>query len=85
MRNPLDEVLENVLIPLIAADGGRLEVVERRPEKVVIRLSGACTGCPGVHYTRAHVIAPILRKALGSQVEVVVENSRPRPGDPLSD
>ncbi len=80
MQSPLDEVLENVLTPLVTADGGRISVVERSPAKVVIRLSGACTGCPGVHYTRTHVIMPALRNVLGSQVEVVVENSGPGPG-----
>lgn len=77
MRSSFDQVVEDVLTPLITADGGRLEVVERGAAKVVIRLSGACTGCPGVHYTRTHVIVPILKRALGAHVDVVVENSKP--------
>ncbi len=79
MSDAFDEVIESLLVPLVAADGGRLEVVERSDAKVVIRLSGACAGCPGVHYTRTHVIVPLVRKALGANVEVVVDNRHAGP------
>jgi Fe-S cluster biogenesis protein NfuA len=76
MSSPLEALLQDVLAPLIEADGGRIELVSADDARVVFRLSGGCAGCPGVQYTRGHVIAPAVRRALGSEVEVVVENSR---------
>jgi Fe-S cluster biogenesis protein NfuA len=79
MRSPLEQLVDDVLTPLIAADGGHIEVVSAGPAKVVVRLSGACTGCPGIHYTRTHVVVPLVRKTLGNDVEVIVENNAPGP------
>jgi Fe-S cluster biogenesis protein NfuA len=72
----LQELLRDVLEPLIEADGGHIELVSADAERVVFKLSGSCAGCPGVQYTRGHVIVPVVRKALGTHVEIVVDNSR---------
>jgi Fe-S cluster biogenesis protein NfuA len=73
----LEELLRDVLAPLIEADGGHIEIVSADAERVVFHLSGACAGCPGVQYTRGHVIIPAVQQALGIEVEVVVDNRRP--------
>jgi Fe-S cluster biogenesis protein NfuA len=69
----LDTVIEEVIRPLIEADGGRIESVEENGSEVVVRLSGACAGCPGFPLTRLNVIEPLVQKALGAAVKVTVE------------
>jgi len=63
-------VIDEVIRPLIEADGGRLDLVEVTGNRVVIQLSGTCKGCPGQPYTVARIIEPVLRKALGVSVDV---------------
>jgi NifU-like protein len=63
-------VIDEVIRPLIEADGGRLDLVEVTGNRVVIQLSGTCKGCPGQPYTVARIIEPALRKALGVSVDV---------------
>jgi NifU-like protein len=64
-------VVEEVLRPLIEADGGRIELASLGEATVVLTLRGTCVGCPGLHYTRHHVLEPALRTAVGNvHVEV---------------
>lgn len=64
------EMVERFVAPLVAVDGGSVEVVSVRDRAVVLRLGGACTGCPVRPLTRDDVIAPILSRAVGFPVHV---------------
>ncbi len=61
---------EETIRPLVEADGGRIDLVEATPSRIVIRLSGVCAGCPGQPYTLARIIEPAVRRVLGAHVEV---------------
>lgn len=68
-----EQLIDEVLRPLVEADGGTVEVVEITPSRVHIRLGASCAGCPGRTHTRAQVIEPLFRTVLGEAVEVEVE------------
>ena len=70
MQDKAKAVIDEVIRPLIEADGGRLDLVEVTGNRVVIQLSGTCKGCPGQPYTVARIIEPALRKALGVSLDV---------------
>jgi len=50
-----------VLAPLVALDGGRLEWVGLSDDVAALRLGGACRGCPGQRTTLEEVVLPSLR------------------------
>lgn len=70
MRERAQALIDDVLRPLIAADGGRIELVEVTERRVVVRLSGTCGGCPGQPYTLSRVIEPAFKKAFGPETQV---------------
>lgn len=70
MREEAEKVIAEYLRPLIEADGGKIEVLEVTASRIVVRLSGTCSGCPGQPYTVSRVIEPALRQALGDDIEV---------------
>ncbi|MFI5306562.1 MAG: NifU family protein [Polyangiales bacterium] len=72
MRDQAEKVIAEVLRPLIEADGGHIELLEVSTGHVVVRLTGACGGCPGKPYTLGSVIEPALRRALGQDIDVEV-------------
>ena len=72
-------LVDEVLRPLVEADGGSVELVSIEKRHVVLRLGRACAGCPGVHYTRDKVIQPLFRKELGDDVTVEIVRSARRP------
>ena len=62
--------LDDVVAPLVAADGGTLTFVRRRGAVVEVRFGGMCRGGPGQRYTLEGVILPALRVVDASVREV---------------
>jgi Fe-S cluster biogenesis protein NfuA len=70
--DPLARTFEEILVPLVAADGGTLTFLARRGDVIEIRLAGACRGCPGQSYTSRQVILPALQSVDASVKDVKV-------------
>ncbi|HJL17683.1 MAG TPA: NifU family protein [Sandaracinaceae bacterium LLY-WYZ-13_1] len=75
-RERIEEVLENVLNPLLEKDGGTAELVRFEGSVLTLRLTGALHGCPGTSYVKRGVIEPAIERAAGPDVEVVYERPR---------
>lgn len=67
-------LIEEVLRPLIKADGGDIELLRVEGDKLFVRLSGTCLGCPGQPYTLTRVVEPLLKKHLGPGVVVIASD-----------
>jgi Fe-S cluster biogenesis protein NfuA len=63
-------LIDELIRPLVEADGGRIDLVEATASRIVIRLSGTCAGCPGQPYTLSRIIEPAVRRVLGAHVQV---------------
>lgn len=63
LRVRIAGAIDDVLAPLLAADGGGIELVtvDETAGEVVLRLTGAFVACPGTPVVRADVIEPLLR------------------------
>jgi len=46
MKEKVEEVIEKELKPLLAMDGGGIDLVSVDDREVKLKLSGACAGCP---------------------------------------
>ena len=62
MREEIEVVLENVIAPLLAADGASVSLVEVQDGRVRIRFGGSYRGCPSASYALEGVVAPTIRK-----------------------
>ena len=71
MKEKVAEVLEKVR-PVLQRDGGDVELVEVSDDGVVlVRLKGACSGCPGATMTLKAVIESLLVKEVPGVTKVV--------------
>lgn len=62
MREKVEKAIEKIK-PMLAADGGSLELVEVTSDGIVkVRLTGACGGCPMSQMTLKMGIERILKK-----------------------
>lgn len=52
------ELLENILAPLMAADGGELYLVSADEDLVSLHLGGRFSGCAGNNLVRRRIIEP---------------------------
>jgi Fe-S cluster biogenesis protein NfuA len=62
MEQNIKDAIENIR-PFLQRDGGDIEFVELTADNIVIvRLQGACHGCPGAQMTLKNVIERILKE-----------------------
>jgi NifU-like protein len=67
------KLIDEVVRPLVAADGGEIELVKVIDKRIIVRLTGMCAGCPGRPYTLSGVIEPVARRWLGPDIQVEAE------------
>jgi Fe-S cluster biogenesis protein NfuA len=60
MQDEILTVIKEVLAPMVAADGGRLYVIQANPKQVSLHLAGRFAGCPGNHVATQRVIQPLI-------------------------
>jgi Fe-S cluster biogenesis protein NfuA len=70
-REKLLKICEDILAPLIRADGGQLFVVAIEADSITLHLAGKCSGCPGASLTSTAIIEPAIR-AIAPNIRVVV-------------
>lgn len=70
MEDRAKKLVDEVLGPLIAADGGTIELVGIVDKRLLVRLTGTCSGCPGRPYTLTRIVEPAAKKWLGEDVRV---------------
>lgn len=71
-------MIENVLRPLLQADGGDVELVSVEDAKVVVLTKGEAAFGAGSHYVRVSVIEPAIRKVVGEDVDIRIEKAVPK-------
>lgn len=74
-RDDILQAISELVVPLVHADGGTVELVSFDDASVTLKMGGACAGCPGQQFTKAHVLEPVLGRALGTSVVVKILNS----------
>jgi Fe-S cluster biogenesis protein NfuA len=76
-RERILKICEDIIAPLVHADGGELYLVAIEPDSISLHLAGTCAGCPGAHLTSAaviepaiHAVAPLLRVIVTSGFQI---------------
>ncbi len=65
------KVLEENILPALAADGGGLEIVGRHEKQILIRYVGACGSCPASLTGTLMAIEGMLQKEVDPELVVV--------------
>lgn len=69
----IEAVFEGQIRPMLAADGGGIEVVDLQDEELWITYSGACDGCASALGGTLFFVVDTLRSALGVELRVRVK------------
>lgn len=78
----VDEVLEQLIEPLIRQDGGELFVLARSDEEISLHLRGKFSGCPGNTLVIRRVIEPALKR-IAPQLRVSISSGEILPAGHL--
>ena len=69
-KEAVQDVL-NMVRPALQQDGGDVELVEIKEEKVYLRLMGHCRGCAYSQMTLRNGIEKVLKEKLSPSLEVI--------------
>ena len=71
MKEKVEEILKEIR-PMLQRDGGDIELVEVKDNgQVMVRLQGACAGCPGATMTLKMGVERILKEKVPEVTEVI--------------
>ena len=77
MRDAVQQVLDEVLGPLLENDASTIELVSADSDKVIVRVSGRAAFGVGAQYVRTGVIEPAIRKVVGDDCTIEIEKEIP--------
>lgn len=71
-RTDIERAIDEILRPLLAVDGGGVDVVEIADDgsRVSLALTGTLRGDPSAEIVKDRVIGPLLRRAAAGEVEL---------------
>ena len=61
-RKNVEEILDQRIRPALMADGGNIELIDVKENKVYVRLTGACGGCPSAAMTLQYGVERLLKE-----------------------
>ena len=70
-KDAVEEILNKNVRPRLAMDGGDIEVVDVKENKVYVKLTGACGGCPGAAMTLYYLVRQTLQDELPEVEDVL--------------
>lgn len=71
MEEAIEKILSEKVRPLLAKDGGSVELVEVKDGIVKVKLTGACHGCPMAQMTLTRLVEAKIKDELPEIKQVV--------------
>ncbi len=71
LRPPVSSIIENKVAPMLARDGGAIELLDIKNARVYVQLQGACVGCSASSSTLKFVVEKELKAAIHPELEIV--------------
>ena len=67
----IGETIEKDIAPKLKMDGGDIELLDIDGNNVIVKLQGACAGCPGARATLKNLVQETLRSKVSQDLNVV--------------
>ena len=71
MLEKVRRVIDDQIRPALSLEGGEIELVDVKDGTVLVRLVGACAGCPASRYTLKNFVEATIRQEVPEVKEVV--------------
>lgn len=77
MREAVQQLIDDVLSPLLERDASSIELLAASEDEVVIRVAGRAAFGVGAEFVRTGVIEPALRKVVGEDCTIHIKKTVP--------
>jgi len=71
LRPPVSSIIEKKIAPMLARDGGAIELLDIIDGKIFIQLQGACVGCSASGSTLKFVVEKELKAAIHPELQII--------------
>lgn len=71
LRPPVSSIIKSKIAPMLARDGGAIQLLDILDGKVYIQLQGACVGCSASGSTLKFIVEKELKAAIHPELEIV--------------
>ena len=68
---PVSSIIKTKIAPMLARDGGAIELLEIRNARIFVQLQGACVGCSASGSTLKYVVEKELQSNIHPELEIV--------------
>ncbi len=77
MREAVQQLIDDVLSPLLESDASSIELLAVSEDEVVVRVTGRAAYGVGAEFVRTGVIEPALRKVVGEECAIHIKKTIP--------
>lgn len=77
VREAVQQLIDDILSPLLQNDASSIELLEVTEDEVVVRVTGRAAFGVGAEYVRTGVIEPALRKVVGERCVIQIKKTVP--------
>lgn len=67
----VEETLDQYVRPMLQRDGGDIDIIDIKDNKVFCKLQGACAGCPGAQMTLKMLVEQALKERVDENIQIV--------------
>ena len=67
----IDKAMDEYIRPMLAKDGGDVEVIDIKDTLVYCRLAGACAGCAGAAQTLKMMVEKTLKDVVDERIRII--------------
>lgn len=71
LQEPVTNLIKTKIAPMMAADGGAIELLQIKNGKVFVQLKGACVGCAASSSTLKYIVEKNLKEFIHPELEIV--------------
>ena len=71
LLDPVKNIISKKISPMLARDGGAIELLDIRNARVFVQLKGACVGCSASGSTLKYIVEKELKAAIHPELQIV--------------
>jgi Fe-S cluster biogenesis protein NfuA len=71
LRPPVESIVETKIAPMLARDGGDIQLLDIIDGRVFVQLQGACVGCSASGSTLKFIVEKELKSAIHPELQIV--------------
>lgn len=71
LQEPVANIITTKIAPMLAQDGGAIQLLKIKDGKVFIQLQGACVGCAASSSTLKFIVEKNLKELIHPEIQII--------------